>query len=69
MKLNKKQSAIFTAIYVLITLGFRFYIEPLLGGHYLISIGIGLYFILLYWVLLKKRFLNFQNGNAATPGS
>ncbi len=60
MRLNKKQSVIFTAIYAFITLSLRFYIEPYLVGHYLISIGIGLYFILLYWVLLHKKFLNFR---------
>jgi len=60
MRLNKKQSVIFTVIYVALTLILRFFIEPYLAGHYLISIGIGLYFVLLYWLLLNKKFLNFR---------
>lgn len=63
MRLNKKQSVIFTVFYVFVTLIVRFYIEPYLAGHYLISIGIGLYFVLLYWVLLHKKFLNFREEN------
>jgi len=62
MRLNKKQSVIFTAIYAFLTLGMRFFLEPYLAGYYLISIGIGLYFILLFWVLLHKKFLNFREG-------
>ena len=65
LRLNKKQSVVFTVIYVLITLLLRFYIEPYLAGYYLISIGIGLYFILFYWVLLHKKFLNFREENGS----
>ena len=60
-RLNKKQSVIFTAIYVFVTLALRFYIEDYLLGHYFISIGIGLYFVLLYWILLNRKILNFRN--------
>jgi hypothetical protein len=62
-RLNRKQSLIFTSIYVLITLGGRFYLEEFLQGYYLISIGIGLYFVLLYWALWKKKFINFDDEN------
>jgi Flp pilus assembly protein TadB len=60
MKLNRNQSIVFTVVYFVITLLLRFMIEPYLMGYYWISIGIGLYFILLYWVLYQKQFLNFK---------
>jgi hypothetical protein len=30
-------------------------------GRYWISIGIGLYFVLIYWLLVHKKILNFQD--------
>lgn len=66
IRLNKKQSVIFTVFYVFVTMVVRFLIEPYLVGYYLISIGIGLYFVLLYWVLLHKKFLNFREENGSS---
>lgn len=63
MRLNRKYSIIFTMVYFTLTLLGRFYVEPYLAGHYWISIGIGVYFLLVFWVLVKKKFLNF-----AIPG-
>ncbi|MCB9057035.1 MAG: hypothetical protein H6627_00595 [Calditrichae bacterium] len=60
LRLNKKQSVVFTVFYVFVTMVLRFLLEPYLAGYYLISIGIGLYFVLLYWVLLHKKILNFR---------
>ena len=60
LRLNKKQSVVFTVFYVFVTMVLRFLLEPYLAGYYLISIGIGLYFVLLYWVLLHKKILNFH---------
>ena len=60
LRLGKRGSVIFTVVYFVVTLLGRFYIEPYLMGHYWISIFIGLYFVALYWVLIKKKFLNFR---------
>lgn len=65
MRLNKKQSVIFTVVFFVITILGRFYIEPYLGGRYWISIGIGLYFILVFWLLVKKKVLNFRDETEA----
>lgn len=59
-RMNRTQSIVFTAIYLGITLAIRFVLEPYLLGYYLISVGIGLYFILLLWVLWHKKILNFS---------
>lgn len=61
MRLNKKQSVIFTVVFFVVTMLGRFYIEPYLAGQYWISIAIGLYFVLIYWLLIKKKFLNFRD--------
>lgn len=59
-RLNRIQSIIFTVIYLAVTLLLRLFLEPYLMGYYFISIGIGLYFILLLWVLWHKKVLNFS---------
>jgi len=58
--MNRTQSIVFTVCYLAITLAIRFILEPYLLGYYLISVGIGLYFILLIWVLWHKKILNFS---------
>ena len=63
LRLTRNQSIIFTIFYVVATLALRFYIEPYLLGNFWISIGIGLYFVITYWILLHKKVLNF-----AIPG-
>ncbi len=60
LRLNRTQSIIFTVCYIAITLAIRFILEPFLLGYYLISVGIGLYFILLLWVLWYKKIINFS---------
>jgi len=57
-KLGKITSDIFIAVYILITLYFRFYIEPLFNGNFFASIFIGLFSLLIIWVLVKIKFLN-----------
>lgn len=59
-RMNRKQSIIFTVIYLALTLAVRFILEPYLLGYYLISVGIGLYFILILWALWHKKVLNFS---------
>ena len=58
LKLGPMASDIFIAIYIVITLLGRFYIEPFFRGHFLISIFIGLFALLILWVLVKLKFLN-----------
>ncbi len=58
LKLGKITSDIFIAIYIAVTLYFRFYIEPLFNGNFLTSIFIGLFSLLIIWVLVKIKFLN-----------
>ncbi len=68
MRLNRKQSIIFSVFYFVFTLILRFVLEPYLLGYYWISIGIGLYFILLFWLLYHKKFLNFHAEADANEG-
>ncbi|MCW8848378.1 MAG: hypothetical protein OQJ81_00255 [Melioribacteraceae bacterium] len=56
--LSQKASDIFVVIYILITLYVRFLLEPQLGGHILISIGIGLFALLFLWALSKSKIIN-----------
>lgn len=57
-KLSPLASDIFIAVYIVITLLGRFYIEPMLNGNFLISIFLGLFALLVIWVLVKLKFLN-----------
>lgn len=63
MKLNRKQSIYFVAIFGLITMLGRFYIEPFLAGQYWISIAIGGYCLVILWGLNYKNILNFEEGD------
>ena len=61
MKLNKRQTTIFLAIYAFIALFVRFYLEPRLGVNYVQSISIGLASLFPVWLLFKLKVLNFSN--------
>jgi hypothetical protein len=61
MRLNKKQTTIFLAIYGMIALFIRFYIEPKLGVTYVQSISIGLATILPVWLLFKVKVLTWYS--------
>ncbi len=50
-------SNIFVVIYLLGTLYFRMMIEPLLHGHYLISLGLGTFALLFLWALIKSKLI------------
>ncbi|HQU71432.1 MAG TPA: hypothetical protein PKV71_04015 [Calditrichia bacterium] len=70
LRLNRKKSIVFTVVYILITLLARFMIEPYLMGNMWISIGIGLYFVLVWWVFYHKKILNFDEENPEeNPGN
>ena len=56
--LGRKASDIFVIIYLAGTLLLRFVLEPQLGGHFLISIGIGLFALLFLWALSKSKIIN-----------
>ncbi|MFK7908952.1 MAG: hypothetical protein AB8B69_27735 [Chitinophagales bacterium] len=60
MKLNRKQSIYFVAIFGLLTMLGRFYIEPFLAGQYWISVAIGGYCLVILWGLTQKKVLNFE---------
>ena len=47
----------FIAIYLTITLGLRFVLEPQLQGYYIISIGLGAFALLFLWALVKSKVL------------
>ena len=56
--LGPKTSDWFIVVYLTITLGLRFYLEPQLQSFYLISVGLGLFALLFLWALVKSGFLN-----------
>ena len=56
--LGQKASDVFVVIYIAATLFVRFILEPQLGGHILISIGIGLFALLFLWALSKSKIIN-----------
>jgi hypothetical protein len=58
LQLGKTTSDIFIAVYVVITLYLRFYIEPLFRGNVLLSLFIGLFALFIIWALVKIKFLN-----------
>lgn len=55
--LGPKISNLFVAIYVLATLFLRFYLEPQLKGHFLLSIGLGAFALLFLWALIKGKII------------
>lgn len=57
MQLNARLSDIFIAIYLLITLGIRFYLEPQLQGNAAVSMVLGGLALLFLWALIKSKFL------------
>lgn len=58
LRLNPLASDIFIAVYIALTLLGRLYIEPMLNGNFLVSIFLGLFALLVIWVLVKIKFLN-----------
>jgi len=58
LRLKPLASDIFIAVYIIATLLGRFYIEPMLNGNFLVSIFLGLFALLVIWVLVKLKFLN-----------
>ena len=58
MNLSSKTSDIFISIYIVLTLISRTFIEMFLPSNYLLSIFIGLFLLLVLWVLVKIKFLN-----------
>lgn len=60
-QLNRLQSIIFLGVYGAITMAVRFYIEPLLGGNFILSVGIGLALLGIVFLLVKIGVLNFQD--------
>jgi hypothetical protein len=50
-------SDLFIALYVLATLGLRFYLEPQLQGNFLLSVAIGAFALLFLWALIKAKIL------------
>ena len=56
--LSRKASDIFVVVYLGATLFIRFVLEPQLGGHLLISVGIGLFALLFLWALSKSKLIN-----------
>ena len=57
-KLGRKASDIVAAIYIITTLFARLYLEPQLGGRYLLSVALGAFGLLFLWALVKSGFLN-----------
>lgn len=56
--LGRKASDVFVIIYILVTLYIRFHLEPQLGGHFLISIALGLFALLFLWALSKSKLID-----------
>ena len=55
MNSKGKISNIVLVIYIGLTLLFRFFIQPHLGDHYLISVGLGLFSLLFLWAMIKSK--------------
>ncbi|HQU59589.1 MAG: hypothetical protein KDD02_09275 [Phaeodactylibacter sp.] len=58
IRLGRLASDAFIILYILSTLLLRFFLEPQLQGHYLISLGIGAFALLFLWALIRIKFLN-----------
>lgn len=54
-QLGRKLSDLFVTLYIITTLFLRFYLEPQLNGHFLISVGIGAFALLFLWALAKSK--------------
>jgi hypothetical protein len=62
MKLSKKYTIVFLAIYGMIALFIRLYVEPAFGVSYIQSISIGLATLVPLWLLFKLNFLTLTGG-------
>jgi hypothetical protein len=58
LRLSPIASDIFITLFVMGTLFWRFTFESQLQGYFLISLGIGGFFLLILWALVKVKFLN-----------
>jgi hypothetical protein len=56
-QLSQRASDIFVLCYLLLTLCFRFLLEPQLNGHLLASVGLGGFALLLLWAFYKSGFI------------
>jgi hypothetical protein len=63
MKLNRKYSIVFLAIYGMIALFIRLYVEPVLGVSYIQSISIGLATLVPLWIMFRLKFLTLAGEN------
>lgn len=57
LQLNTFWSNIFVVTYILGTMYLRFLIEPQLNGNVLVSVGLGLFALLLLWALSKSKLI------------
>ncbi|MCB0546616.1 MAG: hypothetical protein KDD19_03455 [Phaeodactylibacter sp.] len=57
-QLGRKLSDLFVTVYIISTLFLRFYLEPQLNGHYLVSIALGAFALLFLWALARSKFIN-----------
>lgn len=57
-KIGTKASDFIASIYIIATLFLRFYLEPQLNGHIILSIALGLFALLFLWALIKSKILN-----------
>lgn len=58
LQLGKKTSDFVATFYIIVTLFLRFYLEPQLNGHIILSVALGLFALLFLWALIKSKVLN-----------
>jgi hypothetical protein len=58
LQLGRKTSDVFVTLYVMATLFGRFWLEPQLNGHFLLSVGLGAFALLFLWALYQVKFIN-----------
>ncbi|MEZ4950142.1 MAG: hypothetical protein R2769_03645 [Saprospiraceae bacterium] len=58
LRLSPVASDLFITVFVMATLYWRFTFESDIQGYFLISMGIGAFFLLFLWALVKVKFLN-----------
>ena len=57
ISLGPRLSDWIVTVYIMVTLAFRFILEPQLNGHYLVSLALGAFALLFLWALIKSKFL------------
>ncbi|MEM6261085.1 MAG: hypothetical protein AAGI38_01155 [Bacteroidota bacterium] len=58
IRLSKTPSRAIIITYILLTLGFRFYVEPQLNGVVWISVALGIFGLLFLWAMIRSGVLN-----------